>query len=192
VSVFLLATLVGVPAGYLLGGRLRNVGRLRLDHLWLLWAAGAAMVAPRLLESHLLVERSSALLSTGLVAAFLLLNAVRRSRWLRIGMAAVALGWALNGMVIIANDGMPVSAAVLEHQPSHIERLLDLHGAEHAVLSPSTRLRPLADVLPVPCLHRLWRDDHRLRCGGLSLGDTLLAMGVAVIEAHAMTRSAKS
>ena len=191
-SVFLLATLVGVPVGYVLGGRLRNVGRLRLDHLWLLWAAAAVMVAQRLLELHSRVERDQAMLAIGLVAAFVLVNTVKQSRWLRIGMAAIALGWALNGVVIIANDGMPVSAAVLEHQPSPIERLLDLHGSEHAVLSPSTRLRPLADILPVPCLHRLWRNDHRLRCGGLSLGDALLGAGIAVIVAHAMTRSAES
>lgn len=183
----LLAALAGVPAGYLLGGRLRNVGRLRLDHLWLLWIAAAALVASRLLESRIGVGRNPAPLATGLLAAFVLVNTIRPARWLRIGMAAIALGWALNGAVILANGGMPVAAAVLEHHPSRLERLLDLHGSEHTVLSPSTRLRPLADILPVPCLHRLWRNDHRIRCGGLSLGDVLLAVGIAMILAHAMT-----
>ena len=129
------------------------------------------------------------LLATGaLISAFFAANIRGHHGWLRMGIAVMAVGWGLNGAVIFANGGMPVPQSVLDHPPTHLDRALDLHRFEHSVLSPSTRLRWLADVVPVPCLPRVWRDDHRTSCGGVSAGDLLLVGGLAISLSAAMLR----
>lgn len=188
-DLLVVAAAIGIPAGYLLGGRLRNLLGLRLRALWLPWAAVALSLSPQLPGVPHVLE-PALLLATGvLVSAFFVVNIRGRRGWLRMGIAVMAVGWGLNGAVMAVNGGMPVPASVLEQPPTHLDRALDLHRFEHTVLSPSTRLRWLADVIPVPCLPRVWRDDHRTRCGGVSVGDLLLVGGLATSLAAAMLRA---
>lgn len=89
-----------------------------------------------------------------------------------MGMGLVATGVLMNMLVVAANAGMPVVTANLPSDAAAasvvaIERSW-LHVAAHA----STRFLILADVVPIP-------GPQGLR-GMASIGDALLALGVAV------------
>jgi hypothetical protein len=186
VDLLLVAAAIGIPVGYLLGGHLRYLLGLRLRWLWLPWIAVYVSLLPWLPGVPHALEPALLLAAGALVSAFFAINIGGCRGWLRVGIAVVALGWGLNGAVIVANGGMPVDAVILAHTPTHLDRTLDLHRFEHTVLSPSTRLRWLADIIPWPCLHRLWRNDHREVCGGVSVGDLLLVGGLATSLTAAM------
>lgn len=82
------------------------------------------------------------------------------SLWMTLG----AVGVALNLLVILANDGMPVSASV--------EEISDEDRTRCHPITPSTRLAFLADWIPV--------GNHLL-----SPGDVLLLIGVAIMLLYA-------
>ncbi len=111
------------------------------------------------------------LASMGLVALFLVLN-------LRLGgMGLAAIGLVLNVIVIAANGAMPV------HAPSAVRAGVPISfqegGVKHEVMDASTHLPWLGDAIAVPQLKAV-----------LSLGDVLLALGVALF-AYRATRGPK-
>lgn len=99
--------------------------------------------------------------SMGLIALFLLLN-LRRP-----GMGLAAVGLLLNIAVIGANGAMPV------HPPSAERAGVPISsqegGVKHEVMDASTHLPWLGDAIALPLLKTV-----------LSLGDVLLALGVAL------------
>lgn len=101
------------------------------------------------------------LTSMGLIAVFLLIN-VRLG-----GMGLAAVGLLLNVVVIAANGAMPV------HRPSAeaagVPISFEESGVKHEVMDASTRLPWLGDAIGLPVLKTV-----------LSLGDVLLALGVAL------------
>jgi Family of unknown function (DUF5317) len=188
-AFFVLASVLGVTIGYLLGGRLRGLAQLRLRALWLVWVAlGSSLVAylPRMQSTF---EARSLGITFALVCAFFFVNARAQAGWLKFGLVVVAVGWMLNGAVIVANGGMPVPRSVLERPASRLDRALDVHRFEHTVLTPSTQLRWLADVIPTPCLRKDSGDGSW--CGAVSVGDLLLIGGVGTVEAAAMVASSR-
>lgn len=100
------------------------------------------------------------------VLAFLALN--RRLP----GAAVMMLGVALNLVVIIANQAMPVSASAA--RAAGTEYLTDERHVEHGlhlrneVLDENTRLPWLADVIPIPIVGQV-----------ASVGDAILGFGIA-------------
>ena len=77
------------------------------------------------------------------------------------GATLIALGGALNLLVVLLNGGMPVDAAAVSAAGGAmpIDRL-------HATLTAQTLLAPLADVIPVAPLHAAY-----------SVGDCAIALG---------------
>ena len=67
---------------------------------------------------------------------------------------------------------------------------LDVNRSEHTVLAPSTELRWLADIIPIPCLPGRGGSDPG-RCGAVSVRDLLLIGGVAMVEAAAMVTGSR-
>jgi hypothetical protein len=171
--VLLTALIAGVAAGYLAGGRLRNLEHLTLRRPWLVLAALALQVAAFSPVGAVLPQPTTVVLhlvSYGLLAWFVLLN--RR----RLGVAIAGLGLVLNLVVIIANGGfMPASRAALE-----------LAGASYggetsnnsAVIGAGTRLEFLGDVFAVPS----WVPAANV----FSIGDLLIVAGVSVLLAASM------
>lgn len=96
-----------------------------------------------------------------LIALFLLLN-LRRP-----GMGLAATGLLLNVVVIAVNGAMPVHApsATRAGVPISFEEA----GVKHEVMDASTHLPWLGDAIVLPLLDTV-----------LSLGDVLLALGVAL------------
>jgi uncharacterized protein DUF5317 len=77
------------------------------------------------------------------------------------GAMLVALGGALNLIVVILNRGMPVDAGALAAVGAQMP-----HDALHVTLDSSTRFGALADVLPVAVVRSVY-----------SVGDAYIAIG---------------
>src|SRR3712207_5906226 len=90
---------VAILIGYVLGGRLGNLGGTRFRHGWV----GVVGVALQFLP----LEGTLGYLS--LVASLLLLLFVSSANWKLPGFVLVLAGLWLNFIVITVNEGMPVS-----------------------------------------------------------------------------------
>jgi hypothetical protein len=144
----------------------------------------AALYLPHLSTAPLVLRWGGAIYIAALALALCgaLLN------W-RLGTAArvATLGLALNATVIVANGGyMPVNAAAMRAAvgTARVREIADLHVYGNTrLVTRSTRLAPLSDVIPVPMP------------GGLgnvySLGDALIAGGVAALVYGATRRREK-
>ena len=114
----------------------------------------------------------------GPLAQFLVLTLVGYGLWQNPHLRSlwfIALGFAMNGLVIIANAGqMPVSGLALYQVglQSHLEPLIQKSDAVHSLMDASTRLWYLGDVLPI----RLWGYSNVI-----SLGDVYLMAGIVLV-----------
>ena len=82
-----------------------------------------------------------------------------------IGAAVVAAGGLLNLCVVIANGGMPVDPGAVAVAGGTMPS-----DALHVVLTSTTRLRELSDLIAVPLLRSVY-----------SVGDLLIALGGFVV-----------
>lgn len=151
---------MALAVGRLRGGRLADLGQAPFCRSWWLVVALAAQVALRTGVAPVVL-----LLGVAQIAPLVFAWANRRLP----GMRLVAAGLALNTAVILTNGAMPVSGVAL--------RALGVNGAvlpagRHRLLEQGDYLPWLADVVPLPALGMV-----------VSLGDVLLAVGVAVLVA---------
>jgi hypothetical protein len=160
----ILATLVlAIVLGFLMGGRLSSLARLRIRWLPLAIAALALQLVPmpgRTWPLALLY------LSYGLLTVFAIANA-----WARVpGSWLILLGVVLNLTVIGVNGGMPVTreALVRSDQMGTLQLLDEEGGAKHHLAGPTDRVVFLGDVVPVRPIRAV-----------VSFGDLLLYAGVA-------------
>lgn len=148
------------------GGRLSNLGDIRL-RLWTLLPVALAMQAStRFLPQE---GRTEVLGVWLMLLSFVILLVVVWVNRDRRGLALAGAGVLMNFTVIALNGGMPVlegAAVVASGFQSGVNVVGDF---KHVVLDESTRLAFLADVIPL-----------RLAGQGqvLSLGDVLLAIGL--------------
>jgi len=171
VSVIALA----VVLGYVFGGRLRRLERLPL-RWWGLAVGGLGLQFLPLPEGG---TGTDLLVRTGVLAlsyAFLLAFAVANVRL--PGMPLIMLGLACNGLVIVANGGMPVSREALgdSGQASVIQQLLDEGADKHHLMADDDVLTFLADVIAVPApVHQV-----------MSVGDVFVYVGLIWLTIAAM------
>jgi hypothetical protein len=174
--VFVLyAVVVGIVAGYALGGRLGRVESVRLRWPWLAFAALAVQVVlflPRVGDALGPVAPVVYVASSLAVLVVILVN-------VRIpGVALIAAGAACNLAAILANGGsMPASPAALASLG-----WTDGAGYSNSVVRPDVALAPLTDVFALPA----WLPLANV----FSVGDVLIAVGLAVAIAWAMRRPA--
>jgi hypothetical protein len=163
-----LALVIGVVVGLARGGRPRYIGRHRLRAWWLVVVGFALQVA----TDH--VDLGSFGTVAVLVGAAALLAFAALNPHL-VGIGVVAVGVALNALVIGLDDGMPVRsrAVVAAHVASGAEEPTMSYGYRHHREGPGDRLRPLGDIIPIPALHEV-----------VSFGDLILAFGVAATVAN--------
>ncbi|HSH60398.1 MAG TPA: DUF5317 family protein [Acidimicrobiales bacterium] len=165
----LMAVSAGILIGALTGGRISHLGDRTFRLLPLLVAGVALQAVGVSIESD-----------TGLVVvliSYLLLLGFAVANAALVGMWLVALGVALNLLVIGVNSGMPVrpsalAAAGIAH-PEEVDGV-ELGGKRH-IERPSDRLTFIADVFPVPLVGEV-----------LSFGDIALDVGVANVIVHLM------
>lgn len=148
-KLLLAVVLVAVCIGYLFGGRLHRLERLR-PRWWGLVIAGLAIQfipLPEGLAGTDLVIRTAVLsLSYVLLIAFALVN-VRMP-----GMFLVVIGLAGNLTVIAVNGGMPASAQALidSGQQDVLAYIRDQGADKHHLLTDEDQLTFLADVIAIP------------------------------------------
>jgi hypothetical protein len=165
-SPILAVLVLAVGAAYALGGRLKNLERVRI-HWWALALIGVAMQSlpvPRLrgVDPHLLGS-GALLLSYVALLAFLTVN-----RWVPAARV-MALGLLMNLAVVGVNGGMPVSPWAIEVAGGSPKVLVADAGPKHHLMNERDILGWLGDVIPLP------------RPAGivLSPGDVLLYAGMA-------------
>jgi hypothetical protein len=164
----------GLIVGRLAGGRVGRLADLRIRWAWLAIAGFAVQVLLFLTpvgEALGPVAPWAYAGSTAAILAVILAN-------IRVpGLAIVAVGAASNLLAIVANGGyMPVSAAALaalgwEEPPGY--------SNSAAIADPA--LAPLTDVFAMPS----WLPFANV----FSIGDVLIAAGIAVTIAVAMRRT---
>lgn len=167
----LYALVVGLVAGFLLGGRLSGLGRL--EFRWAPVIVGGLVVQLALFADPV-AERIGSLGPPIYVASTLavLAGVVRNIRL--VGMPLVFLGALSNLAAIAANGGfMPVSEAALRangRTPSAIY--------SNSRLIPDPALEPLTDIFAMPP----WMPFANV----FSIGDLLIGAGVALAVISAM------
>jgi hypothetical protein len=173
VLVLVVALVVGLAAGYALRGRLTNLQSLQLRLPWLAVLAFAIQVlvfSP--LGRHL---GSSATVAVHL-ASYVLLIAFVAFNVHRAGILIAGLGLVANTVAIALNGGyMPAAHHALvvagRLYPGSVEN-------NSRIADATTHLRFLGDVFAVP--------DRVPLANVFSIGDILIALGVAVLIAAAM------
>jgi hypothetical protein len=163
---------LALVAGYLSGGRLAALGRLRIR--WpALAIAGFAMQV---------VNPPGRWPLAMLLGSFVLLTAFTIANLRTTGFALILVGVALNFTVIAVNGGMPVSrdALVASGQEATLSELTDEADAyvKHHLADGDDRALFLADVigLPPPVAQ------------AVSVGDVWTYGGIAVVVAAGMRR----
>ncbi len=167
--------IVSAGAGYLLGGRLRRLERLRLR--W--WALAPAGLALQVLPLPRLDGGLGRGLSVGLlIGSFVLLLAFAGANARLAGFPLIVVGLALNLTVIATNGGMPVSrhALIASGQADTLRQLMADASAKHHLLGSGDVLTPLADVIAI----------RRPIGQVVSAGDVLMYLGVAWLVVAAM------
>lgn len=163
-----LALVTGAVIGLARGGRPRFIAQHRMRAWWLIVPGFGFPLAA---DHFDLASWGTALVVAGAVAllAFAALNPGL------VGIGVVAVGVAANALVIGIDNGMPVRpGAVVAAQVATraAEPAVD-YGYRHHRERPSDKLSPLADIIPI----RPFREV-------VSLGDLILAIGVAATIAH--------
>ena len=129
-----------IAAGYLLGGRLRNLSHITLRYP----AAGIAGLVLQVLPAR----GSTGLLL--LIASLVLMVVFAGANWRLSGFALIAVGLWANLIVVALNDGMPVTASAFVRS-GQTEGLADLAaGGRHHLATPHDDLVFLGDAIPIP------------------------------------------
>ena len=167
----LYAVLIGLVLGFLLGGRLS--GLATVDFRWPWLAIGGFLVQLVLFADPVRTIVGDLgpplyVASTGAVLVAVIRN-------IRIpGMALVALGAGANLAAIVANGGfMPASEAALMALGGGLNP-----GYTNSTIVPDPALEPLTDVYALPS----WLPFANV----FSVGDVLIAVGVAIVIVSAM------
>ncbi len=166
-GLVLVVLLAALAIGWLVGGSVRGLGRLRLRHGWLVPAA----VASQLLAAY--ANRPPAGLVVGGCLALAFLAANRRLP----GAGLLALGLLANAAVALANGAMPVSVAAAARAGADIDRVLLGQDPGHQVATAGTRLSRLGDIVPVAL---------PVRPEVLSPGDVMVAAGLGELVVTVM------
>ena len=165
----LILVAAGLIAGLAQGGKISNLAKTEFRWVWLVFVGLVVQVGtevysifvdPRLREDPKGILLLAA--SYTMLIAFLVLNREQP------GTPLMALGLLLNIVVIFANGGMPVSlpaARAAGFDPSGYLRA----SVKHEAMGPSTVLRFLGDIIPLPGIRNI-----------VSVGDVFLGLGILI------------
>ncbi|MCL6521052.1 MAG: DUF5317 domain-containing protein [Firmicutes bacterium] len=166
----LTGALLGMLAGRLRGGRLRNLEAVRFQWLWLLVAGFAVQLATTTAGGR---EPGAVWVGLGNVLSFALYVAFAWFNRRLPGLPWILAGAGLNLLVIALNGGkMPVVMWAWVHfRPELLASLRAGHDPLHVLAGASTRLPWLADYLLIP----------GIPSPVFSPGDLLIAVGAFLL-----------
>lgn len=165
---FVVVVALGAGIGVSRGGSLRNLTSARLAVMPLIVLAASLQIAAQF------VPRSMSILAyVSIIASYAVLFAFAGANWRVPGMAFIALGAAMNYIVILANQGMPISASAAARVgfSGQAAEHLVLRG-KHFIAHGHAHLLPLGDVIP------LWRQPSVA-----SVGDLIIWAGLILLIA---------
>jgi Family of unknown function (DUF5317) len=171
--VFILyAVPIGVALGYLIGGRLDRLGRLRFEWAWL---AIVGLVVQIILFSPLLTAVADAVVGAAVYVASTAAVLVAVLRNIGVpGMPLVWLGAASNLAAVIANGGiMPTTNEALA-----TAGLEPVTGLSNSAVIANPALGPLTDIFALPAWFPL--------ANVFSIGDVLIGVGIVIVIALGM------
>jgi hypothetical protein len=169
----LYALVIGLAAGFLVGGR--PAGLSQLQFRW-----PGVMLAGLLVQVVLFSDQVSAWIGSAgppiyVASTAAVVLAVLANRRIT-GMPVVALGAACNFAAIVANGGyMPAARSALQGVGKG-----DSTVYSNSVVTPDPALAPLTDIFALPT----WLPFANV----FSLGDVLIGVGVAIVIVAAMRR----
>jgi hypothetical protein len=172
---YLVAIVIVVVLVVVTKGSFRRLGQIELRHLWILLVALAIQVVLEVVT--LPADRIDDLgfgllvLSFVLIFAFCLLN-LRTS-----GFVVVAVGVALNALVIGLNHGMPTKDDVVERHGQEVHVPIE-HTVKHKPSTGDDRLGFLGDQITLP-----GRPNEQF-----SIGDVVILLGVVDVCFQASRR----
>jgi hypothetical protein len=155
----LLVLALAIVIGWSRGGRLANLTEIRVRIWWLLILGFGLQTAALFLPS----DRHNLAVAMILASYLPLLLFVWLNRDMS-GMWIAGIGILMNFTVIAVNAGMPVMLEAIEVAGG--SGIPDL-GARHVLMTESTRLPFLGDVIPLPA-------------NVISIGDVFLAIGIGI------------
>lgn len=160
-----------VAAGWLGGGRLRNLAHVSLRGTWLVFLAVGLQAT--LMAASAAGAPVEPLARPLLSASYLSLFAFAVANRYLPGMLLVVLGFGLNAAAIVANGAMPVAGDSLLAAGG----LAELEPGKHRLLADGDALPWLADVIAIRLLRTV-----------VSVGDVVLAAGVGLLVPGLMRR----
>lgn len=139
--LIMFTVVAATAAGLLAGGTLRDFPSVKIRSAWLALAGVVLQFIPF----------GGAIGTAFLYASFASLIAFAAINIRARGFALILIGLALNAVVIVANQGMPVTRNALEgsHQSATLDELIADGGAKHHLADRGTILLPLGDVIPL-------------------------------------------
>jgi uncharacterized protein DUF5317 len=177
--LFLLVAAAGVAVGRARGGSLRGLAEPGIRARWLALACLAVQAGVVALP---MPGAGGVVL---LVAAIATLLGIARANMQTAGVPLVALGLLLNLVVLVANLGMPVSAATLERAGITLEQPApDRPDAKHVLDRGQARLSLLGDRLAVRPLRTVTGYGTVVELAGLFLLLQALVRGREDATAH--------
>ncbi len=168
------AAVLTIVIGLLAGGRLQRLKELDLRAPWTFIAAAVIQIGLMVAGARGWSRIAPAGPALVVVSFALALTGLWLNRRLP-GVWVAAIGVTLNSLVIAANGGaMPVDRplAIRAGNDGLVAMLDSPAYAKHAAAGPETRLRFLADVLPLPVL----APRPKFFCPG-SVGDVFVTVG---------------
>ena len=166
---FAVVIAAGVGIGLARGGSVRNLLAVRLRLTFLVFVAVGLQIGAQFVPRSASIEAFSLV-----VASYAIVFAFAGANWRIPGMAFIAIGAALNYIVILVNRGMPISlaaAARVGYAGPRAQQLV-LRGKHFINTSGHAHLSPLGDVIP------LWRQPTVA-----SIGDLVIWAGLILLIA---------
>ena len=172
--VFVIPVCIGAAVGLVRGGRIDHVTRLRFRVPLLILVA--LVVQASLGHAPAGARVPLVLVTYAVAGGWTAMNWGGRDRSVRLALAFVVAGWALNLAVMAPNGAMPVSARALERLGVRAGYDVENgHLSKHRLSDAGTPLRWLGDTIAVPPLRAV-----------ISVGDIVLAIGIATMVVSAM------
>lgn len=162
---------LGVILGWLDGGTLRRAGRTKLR---------GEMLVPIVVIAHMGIYRlplPPAVAYWAWIASFLAFIALALANRRLPGLVLIALGVALNLVVVVANHGMPVSVEAIRVIGGMLSALA-ASPVTHQLLTRATHVALLGDLIPVSS----WGPLRAI----VSVGDLVMFAGLAIAVMAAM------
>jgi hypothetical protein len=170
----LLAVPIGVLLGFLIGGRLERLSQIRFEWAWL---AVVGLAVQLVLFSTTIGDRLPGGVGEAVYVAST--GAVLVAVWRNLavpGLPIVAIGAISNLVAVVANGGvMPTTPEALA-----IAGLDETEGFSNSAVLADPVLEPLTDILAIPAGLPF--------ANVFSVGDVLIAVGIAVVIAIGMRR----